>query len=83
MAEKIDSFEFTRGAPRGPRGPRGSKYDKWLDGNIYRLIGGVDITVPASGCVAIRKRARVKGLKIRAAVDGENLVIQAYVPGGE
>jgi hypothetical protein len=77
MAEKLDSFEFRRGAP-----PGGSKYDQFLDGEIYRLKVGEDISTHDSARRVLGKRASQKGMKIHVQVDGDSLVVQAYTPNG-
>jgi hypothetical protein len=75
MAEKLDNYLFARGGATNG----GSRYDDWLDGQIYRLTVPVDITNTGSAISMLRKRARLKGLKVRTRVESPAaLVVQAY-----
>ena len=77
MAEILESFTFYRGRANGSGE---SRYDKWLDGRIYRLSTPEDIPNPTSGAAMLRKRAKANGLKVATRVDGSSLIVQAYEP---
>ncbi len=77
MAEQLDSFEFKQGR-RG-----GSRYDRYLDGGIYRLRAGEDIPSIESGRTALFRVAHQKGLKVKTQVVDRDLVVQAYSKNGE
>lgn len=79
MATKLDAFP-ERSAGR----PSSEDWDKWLDGGVWRLVRGEDFHKPK--CESMRSvscmKARERGLKVRTRVDGDSIVIQAYVPNG-
>lgn len=75
MAEKIDEFAFVR------TGSGGSKYERFLDGGIYRLRAPEDMASPLSAQTRMRALAREKGMKIRSKIeDSQTIVVQAYKP---
>jgi hypothetical protein len=78
MAEQLESFTFRRGAPR-----RGSQYDQYVDGAIWRLTIGEDVTTAEAGRRLIGLRAKRVGKKLRAQVEDGSLIVQAYTPTGD
>jgi hypothetical protein len=81
MAEKLKTFEFQMGPRPGSRGAYGSKYDRYLDGEVYRLRAPKDMLNAHSAASYLRKLARRRGLKIHVAIESESaLVVQAYTP---
>lgn len=76
MAERLEEFTFN--------GHGTSKYpwDEWLDGSPWRLDNKADFpgTTPSNFRISAHNVARKRGLKVRAQVDGEEIVIQAYKP---
>lgn len=75
MAERLDSFQFSR------ENATGSRYDKYLDGGIYRLLVGEDVP-SLSFRVHFYSLAKKRGMKARvhAESDPPALVVQAYTP---
>jgi hypothetical protein len=73
MAEKLNDFNFFRGRPGGP-----SKYQRYLDGGIYRLAIPGDL--PSAGSIAtLRRLAKENGMKLRTTAEGRSaVVVQAY-----
>lgn len=76
MPEVVEQFEFGR-SPNGT-----SKWDKYLDGQIYRFTREDGLSF---GYIrtAMSNRAKRHGLKVHAAHDGATLVVQAYTPNGD
>jgi predicted type IV restriction endonuclease len=74
MAERLDNYDFTG------RSRQGSKYDRYLDGGIYRLVRGEDIGQNVSSArTQLHKRAKEQGLRIRTATEGDAaIVVQAF-----
>lgn len=75
MAEKLKSFVFN-----GVGRPSVSRYDKFLDGEIYRLSAGIDITNVPAGISSVRAAAKKRGLKVRTSIEGNDLIVQAILP---
>jgi hypothetical protein len=81
MAQKLKKFDFHRGRRPGPREPYGSRYDRFLDGEVYRLLAPEDMRNAPSAATYLRKLARTRGLRLRVSVESESaLVVQAYTP---
>lgn len=73
MAHRLPSYDFPTGGPV-------SKYpwDEWLDGSVWRLIGGRDFQVPADNfrrhvCTTAKRR----GLEVRTTVQDGDVILQA------
>ena len=73
MAHRLGSYDFSRGGAT-------SKYpwDEWLDGRIWRLIGGRDFQVPANNfrrhvCTTAKRR----GLRVQTHVQDGDVILQA------
>lgn len=73
MAQRLDSYDF-------PPGGRAGKYpwDEWLDGSVWRLIGGEDFTTPARNfrrqVISVAQR---RGLKAQTTVRDGDVILQA------
>jgi hypothetical protein len=72
MAERLESFAFEG------QGFGVSKYEKYLDGSIWRLRIPEDLPSVGNGRVYLIRIAESRGLKVRTRKDGNSLVVQAY-----
>lgn len=79
MAEKLKQFPPRRNVGR----PIGSKYDQYLDGNIWRLRKGEDFAgEPDKFIRAIRQHANNRrGLGLSAMIEDDTIVVQAKPKG--
>jgi hypothetical protein len=77
MAEKLETFPERQNIGR----PVGSKYDKYLDGSVWRLVAGEDFQGDAAKFVrAIRQHANSRrglGLKALIGDDGKTVIVQS------
>lgn len=74
MARTVKTFPPDQ---RG-RAPRVSKYEPWLDGQVWKLVEGKDFTMPAKSLIPIlRTLAKRRGLKARAVVRPDGVYVQA------
>lgn len=74
MAEQLESFDFSR-----ETGRHGSKYDRYMDGGVYRLVIGEDVPSGNPDTV-LRTVAARRGLKLRTSREPGAIVVQAYTP---
>ena len=78
MAETLESFDFN-GSGRRSTYP----WDKWLDGQIWQLKIGEDFTCKVGSFQkAAGTQARKRGLRLRTAVSGDHIILQAFNVGG-
>jgi len=79
MATQLKDYEFSK---RGRKS--GSKYDKFLDGQIWKLRKGADFLGDADGVrTTLYRLAKQKEIKVRISVsrDPDNrptIIVQAY-----
>ena len=75
MAEPISNFEFTRQG-RG----RKAEYDKYMDGQVWKLEIGVDLPgTMESARSAMIAAAKTRGFRIRTQkLDDQHIVVQAF-----
>lgn len=73
MATRLTSYDF-------PAGGRVAKYpwDEWLDGSVWRLIGGWDFQ-PSAGNFrrVVYAAAKRRGLEVRTTVQDGDVILQA------
>lgn len=78
--EKIESYDWQEVIRRAQAGrPRKYDWDKYLDGNIYRVTRGVDFDCQVTGFAqGVRNMAKEYGLYVRIRREGDDsLVFQA------
>lgn len=75
MATKLKKFEFSKGRPRGAGG---SRFDKYLNGEIWRLERGVDYKSDASTGNYLYVLAKRRGKKANVRFVDGGIVIQAF-----
>jgi hypothetical protein len=79
MAEKLKQFPARHNVGR----PVGSKYDKYLDGNVWKLQQGIDFEgAPERFIRAIRQHANNRrDLGLSAMIDGDTVIVQSKPKG--
>lgn len=77
MAEKLETYDFRSRVGQGSRYP----WDEWLDGGYWKLRQGEDFGAePKNFTSSIFNAAKKRGKKVNTAVDGEYVVVRAYIP---
>lgn len=78
MAEIVDELP-----PKRRRRARGSKWDRYLDGQVWRLVPGEDFdSTPASVGARLRQRASAVNLSLAVRFHDGCVYVQA-APRGE
>ena len=80
MARVLRTFDWSR-VSRYNEAPRRRTYpwDDWFDGRIWQLVEGEDFDGPSTSMEkVVRSTAYAKGLKVRARVNDEGVVVQRH-----
>lgn len=76
MAEVLEDFDWN--AVRSPR----SRYDwdRWFDGNVWKLVEGEDFTAKTSSFrTSVASAAKRRGHEVRTSIPEDGIVVlQAY-----